>query len=115
MPASAKNRKTFKQDILVDQWPDFEIIPQECLLDDPVQKLLKSFCSTEQNILAARSKNRKNFNRHVLLSQLPDFIIISQECSLGRHLPKLLKSFCSAITKWAPELKIEKPLYDIYS
>ena len=41
MAARAKNRKTFKQDILVDQWADFKIIPQECLLDDPLQKLLK--------------------------------------------------------------------------
>ena len=85
------------------------VIPQECSLDDSLQKMLKLFCSTEQN--GAKSKNRKkNFKQHVLLGQLPDFLIILQNCFLGGHLPKSLKSFSS------PELKIEKkPLYDISS
>ena len=49
MAARAKNRKTFKQLLLLNQKMDFEIIIQECFLGDPLPKLLKRFRSVEQN------------------------------------------------------------------
>ena len=42
---------------------DFEIIIQECFLDDPLQKLLKRF--RYMNKMAARAINRKRF-KHLL-------------------------------------------------
>ena len=44
-----KIEKPFKPHYLLDQWADFKIISQECSLDDPLPKLLKWFCSAEQN------------------------------------------------------------------
>ena len=53
MATRAKNRKIekmdFKQPLLLKQKMDFEIIIQECFLDDPLPKLLKRFCYVEQN------------------------------------------------------------------
>ena len=49
MAARAKNRKTFKQLLLLNQWMDFEIISHECSLGDPLPNMLKPFCSDEQN------------------------------------------------------------------
>ena len=49
MAARAKNRKTFKQLLLLNQKMDFEIIIQECFLGDPLPKLLKEFRYVEQN------------------------------------------------------------------
>ena len=43
MAARAKNRKTFKRLLLLNQKMDFEIIIQECFLGDPLPKLLKEF------------------------------------------------------------------------
>ena len=52
----AKNRKTFKRLLLLNQRMDFEIIIQECFLGDPLPKLLKQFCY--MNKMAARAINR---------------------------------------------------------
>ena len=90
MAARAKNRKTFKQLLLLNQKMDFEIIIHECTLGDPLPKLLKPF---RLNKMAARAKKRKNFKRLLLLNQKMDFEIIIQKCSLGDPLPKLLKEF----------------------
>ena len=49
MAARAKNRKTFKRLLLLNQWMDFEIISQECSLGDPLPTLLKPFRSDEQD------------------------------------------------------------------
>ena len=49
MAARAKNRKTFKWLLLLNQGIDFEIILQERSLDDPLPKLLKRFRSVEQD------------------------------------------------------------------
>ena len=49
MATRAKNRKTFKQRLLLNQCIDFEIILQEGFLGDPLPKLLKLFHSVEQN------------------------------------------------------------------
>ena len=49
MAARAKNRKTFKGLLLLNQKMDFEIIIQDCFLDDPLPKLLKEFRYVEQN------------------------------------------------------------------
>ena len=49
MAARAKNRKTFKQLLLMNQKMDFEIIIQECFLGDPLTKLLKQFLCVEQD------------------------------------------------------------------
>ena len=49
MAARARNRKTFKLLLLLNQWIDFEIILQEGSLDDPLPKLLKPFRSVEQD------------------------------------------------------------------
>ena len=49
MAARSKNRKTFKRLLLLNQKMDFEIIIQECFLDDPLPKLLKRFRYVEQN------------------------------------------------------------------
>ena len=74
MAASAKNRKSLKQLLLLNQSIDFEIILQEGSLGDPLPKLLKRFRSIEQ--MAARAKNRKTFKRLLLLNQCIDFKII---------------------------------------
>ena len=49
MAARAKNRKTFKRLLLLNQKVDFEIIIQEYFSGDPPQKLLKEFRCVEQN------------------------------------------------------------------
>ena len=49
MAARAKNRKTFKRLLLLNQKMDFEIIIQECFLGNPLPKLLKEFRYVEQN------------------------------------------------------------------
>ena len=49
MAARAKNRKTFKRLLLLNQKVDFEIIIQEYFLGDPLPKLLKEFRYVEQN------------------------------------------------------------------
>ena len=43
MATRAKNRKTLKRLLLLNQKMDFEIITQECFLGDPLPKLLKRF------------------------------------------------------------------------
>ena len=50
MATKAKNRKTFKQHLLLGHWLDFKIISQKCSLGDALSKLLKWFCSAEQII-----------------------------------------------------------------
>ena len=52
--------------------------------------------------------NRNKLLTSSSLNQWTDFEIISQECFLGDCLPKLLKPLCSVLTRWPPELKIEK-------
>ena len=49
MAARAKNRKTFKRLLLLNQKVDFEISTQEYFLGDPLSKLLKEFRYVEQN------------------------------------------------------------------
>ena len=49
MAARAKNRKTLKRLLLLNQKMDFEITEQECFLGDPLLKLLKRFGYVEQN------------------------------------------------------------------
>ena len=56
MAARAKNRKTFKQLLLLNQKMDFEMIIQECFLGDLYQN-----CSNDSatlNKMAARAINR---------------------------------------------------------
>ena len=48
MATRAKNRKTFKRLLLLNQFIDFEIILQEGSLGDCPPKLLKRFCYVEQ-------------------------------------------------------------------
>ena len=49
MAARAKNKKTFKRLLLLNQCSNFKMILQEGFLGDPLPKLLKQFLSTEQN------------------------------------------------------------------
>ena len=49
MVARAKNRNNFKW-LLLNQWMDFEIISQECSLDNPLPKLLEPFRWVEQDV-----------------------------------------------------------------
>ena len=49
MAARAKNRKTFKRLLLLNQSMDFEITLQDVSLGDPLPKLLKAFRSIEQD------------------------------------------------------------------
>ena len=58
MAARAKNRKTFKRLLLLNQKMDFEIIIQECFLGDSLPKLLKRFRSVEQNGARAINRNK---------------------------------------------------------
>ena len=44
-----EEKKTFKRHLHLDQWLDFKVISQKCFLDNPLPKLLKSFCFAEQN------------------------------------------------------------------
>ena len=50
MAARAKNRKTFKRLLLLNQCIDFDKILQEGPLGDPLPKLLKLFRSIEQDV-----------------------------------------------------------------
>ena len=50
MAARAKNRKTFKRLLLLNQKMDFEMILQECFLGDPLPKLLKQFRYVKQDV-----------------------------------------------------------------
>ena len=56
MAARAKNSKTCKRLLLLNQKMDFEIIIQECFLGDPLPKLLKLF--RYLNKMAAMATNR---------------------------------------------------------
>ena len=56
MAARAKNRKTFKPLLLLNQKMDFEMIIQECFLGDPLPKLLKR--SRYVNKMATTAINR---------------------------------------------------------
>ena len=49
MAARAKNRKTYKRFLLLNQKMDFEIIILECFLGDPLPKLLQPFRYVDQN------------------------------------------------------------------
>ena len=49
MAARAKNRKSFKRPLLLNQRIDFKIILPEGSLGDPLPKLLKPLRSVEQN------------------------------------------------------------------
>ena len=49
MAARAKNRKTFKRLLLLNQFIDFEIMIQECSLGDCLPKLLKPSASLKQH------------------------------------------------------------------
>ena len=93
MAARAKNRKTFKRLLLLNQKMDFEMIIQECFFGDPLLKLLND--SAQLNKMAARAIIKIRFKRLLLLNRWTDFEVISQECSLGDCLPKLLKQFRS--------------------
>ena len=52
MTTRAKNRKIFKQHLLLGQWPDFKIFAQKFF--GPLPKLLKLLCSAEQNGLQGK-------------------------------------------------------------
>ena len=56
MAARAKNRKTFKRLLLLNQKMDFEIIIQECFLGDPLPHCSKNYAPL--NKMAARAINR---------------------------------------------------------
>ena len=58
MAARAKNRKTFKRLLFLNQNMDFEIIIKECFLGDPLPKLLKGFRYIEQNGPRAINRNK---------------------------------------------------------
>ena len=49
MAAKAKNRKTFKRLLLLNQCIDFEIIIQECSSGECLPKVPKPFRFVEQN------------------------------------------------------------------
>ena len=56
MAARAKNRKTFKRLLLLNQKMDLEIIIQLCFLGDPLPNCSKIFATL--NKMAARAINR---------------------------------------------------------
>ena len=56
MATRAKNRKTFKQLLLLNQKMDFEIMAQECFFGDPLPKLSND--SATLNKMAASAINR---------------------------------------------------------
>ena len=89
MATRAKNRKTFKRLLLLNQCIDFEIILQEGSLGDPLPNL--SNRSALLNKMATRAKNRKTFKRVLIVNQKMDFEIIIRESFLGDPLPKLYK------------------------
>ena len=76
-PSELKIEKPFKRPLLQGQWVDFKIISQKCSFDDPLPKLLKWFCSAEQN--GHQSKKKKNKKK-----------TISQKCYLDDPLPNCL-------------------------
>ena len=66
MAARAKNRKTFKRLLLLNQLMDFEIDIHACSLRDLLPKLLKPFSLL--NKMAARAINRKKALNHLFCS-----------------------------------------------
>ena len=58
MAARAKNRKTFKRLLLLNQRMDIVIIIQECFLSDPLPKWLKQLRYVEQNGRQAINRNK---------------------------------------------------------
>ena len=88
-PSELKIEKTFKRPLLQGQWVDFKIISQECSMDDPLPKLLKWFCSAEQNGHQSKKKTKKKkpVKQHLLQGQKADFKTISQKCFLDDPLP----------------------------
>ena len=98
MAARAKNRKTFKRDLLGSQCPDFKVISQKCSSYGPLPKLLKS--SAWQKKKAARAKNRKKnpLNISSLASALISkwfhrnvpLIPLYQNCQNGSLLNKMV-------------------------
>ena len=93
MAARTKNRKTFKQLLLLNQKMGFEINIQECFLDDPLPNFSNN--SATLNKVAARAINRNQLLTTSSPISMTDFEIISQECFLCDCLPKLLKPFRS--------------------
>ena len=71
MATRAKNRKTFKQLLILNRWKDFEIISQGCCLGDPLPKLLTWFTPLDK--MATRAKNRKTYKTTTPSKWLTDF------------------------------------------
>ena len=114
MAARAKNRKTFKQLLLLNQKMDFEIIIQECFLGYPLPKLLKRIGYMEQDGRQGY-KYKISFYRLLLVNQWTNFVIISQECSLGDCL-QICSNRSAPLNKMAAGAKYsKKPLNDYSS
>ena len=78
MAARAKNRKTFKQLLLLNQKMDFVIIIQECILGDPLPKLLKRFGYVEQN---GRQGNKQKQTSNNFFWWNVSYLTVYQNCS----------------------------------
>ena len=85
MATRAKNRKTFKWLLLLNQKMDFEIIIENRFWNPAVKSCIK--CNLRPLVQRFQRK------RLLLLNQKMDFEIIIQEWFLGDPLPKLLKLF----------------------
>ena len=69
MATRAKNRKTIKQLLFLQQWMEFEIMIQEVSLIDPLPKLHKLFGTVEDG----HTKIEKTFKQLLLFNQCMDF------------------------------------------
>ena len=58
MTPNIQRISVFKRLLLLNQKMDFEIIIQECFLDDPLRKLLKRLRYVEQNGARAINRNK---------------------------------------------------------
>ena len=110
MAARAKNRKTFKRLLLLNQMMDFEIIIQECFLGDPLPKLFKRL-----NKMAARAINGNLLLTTSSAKSVDRFWNNFTGMFLRWLSTKIAQTVPLRWTRWPPELKIEKPLNDFSS
>ena len=84
-PPILKIEIIFKRHLLLDQWPDFKIISQKCTLGNPLPKLLKWFCSTEQN--GRQSLKLKTFSFFFFFFFLIRWFLSSEKYSHFSYFP----------------------------
>ena len=87
--ATAPDKKSFKQHLL-NHWPKFKIISQNCSYNTLYQNCTNG--SAPLNKRAARALDKNIFKQHFLHNHWSKFKIISQNCFLIIHSTKIFIS-----------------------